>query len=107
MAPPSLTSKVLHAPRDWLRKVRRAGRQFLFRPSISREGILKLPLAIFFRGLCQSGLGSWVKAFQIFRTPLPPSSPLICEINSLADFQTSYSHLARILGHPGKTPPTS
>src|SRR4051794_40850632 len=103
--------KLFHLPRDWMRKVRRAGRQFLFRPSISREGILKLRLAIFLEAILKTARSYRVKVFQLLypslSAPCPASSPVICEINSLADFQSSYGHLAAMLGHPGKAPPPS
>jgi predicted O-methyltransferase YrrM len=103
--------EALHAPRDWLRKVRRAGRKFLLRPSISRDGILKLRLAVFLLAIVKAAPSSRVKTFQLLypslSAPYPASSPVICEINSLADFQLSYSDLAAILGHPGKAPPPS
>ena len=100
--------KVLQAPRDWLREVRRAARQFLFRPSISPDGILKLRLTIFLVAIVKAAPSSRVKIFQLLypslSAPCPASSPVICEINSLADFHSSYSHLAAMLGHPGKAP---
>src|SRR5436190_5026606 len=108
--PPSLLREVLHVPRDWLRKVRRARRRLLFHPSVSRD-ILKLRLAILFETIVKAAPGSRVKAFQLLypsrSAPCSVSSAVTCEINSLADFQSSYSHLAAMLGHAGKTPPPS
>src|ERR1043166_7745009 len=101
--------KVLQAPRDWLRKVRRAGRRFLFRPSIGRDGILKLRLTIFLMALAKAVPGSRLKTFQLsspsLLAPCPASSPFICEFNSLANFQSSYGDLAALLDLPGKIPP--
>jgi predicted O-methyltransferase YrrM len=109
--PPILLKEVLHAPRDWLRKVRRAGRKLLFHSSISRDGILKLRFPIFVEAIVKATPGSRVKAFQLLypslSAPCSVSSAVTCEINSLADFQSSYRHLAAILGHAGKTPPPS
>ena len=111
MPPRYLLKGVLHAPRDWLRTARREGRQFVFRPSISRDGILKLRLTTFLEAIFKAAPGTRVKIFQLLfpslSAPCPASSAAICEINSLADFQSSYNHLAALLGHIGKTPPPS
>src|SRR6266403_6260239 len=109
--PPSLLREVLHVPRDWLRKVRRAGRRFLFHPSISRDGTLRLRLAPFLEAIFTATPGTRMKAFQrlypSLSAPRPASSAVICEINSLADFESSYTQLAAMLGHAGKTSPPS
>src|SRR5207248_2778521 len=111
LRPVYLMRKALHAPRDWLRKVRRAGQQFLFRPSISRDGILKLRLAPFLEAIFKATPATRMKAFQrlylSLSAPRPASSAVICEINSLANFESSYTQLAAMLGHAGKTSPPS
>jgi predicted O-methyltransferase YrrM len=39
--------------------------------------------------------------------PAPAASFEVCEINSLAEFESGYARLAGMLGHAGKTPPSS
>lgn len=102
--------KVLHAPRNWLRTIRRAGRQFLFCPSISPDGILKLRSTNFLEAIVKAAPGTRIKTLQLLypylSAPRPPSPVEICEINSVADFDSSYTQLAAMLGYAGKTPPS-
>src|ERR1043165_9415896 len=103
--------KLLNAPRDWLRKVRKLGRQFLYRPFISRDGILGLRFAIFLEAIVRASPGTRMKTFQqlypALSGPHPASPPVICEINSLDDFESCYKHLAALLGRAGKMSPPS
>src|ERR1041384_340413 len=88
-----LMREVLHAPRDWLRKVRRASRQLLFRSSIGQDGSLRLRSATFLEAIVNAAPGSRMEAFQrlypSLLTPSPASSGEICEMNSLAEFESS------------------
>lgn len=100
--------ELFHLPRDWMRKARRAGRQPLF-PGLAQDGSLKLPLALFLDSVWRAARGGRMK---LFRRLLPylsarPStrSTAVCQINSLAEFESGYARLAGLLGHTGKTPP--
>jgi predicted O-methyltransferase YrrM len=98
-----------HAARDWLRKVRRASQQFFFTTSVSRDGNLKVPLGIFLGAVRHASWGYRIKVFnrlvRPLSAPLPAASAEVCEINSLANFESAYAHLAAMLGRAGKTPP--
>jgi predicted O-methyltransferase YrrM len=99
----------LHLPRDWMRKVRRAGRKRFFPELPTHGGDLKLPPALLLDSVWRAPSGSRLKLFRrlmpyLVATPTPPS-PDACEISSLADFEAGYADLARILGKPAKTPP--
>jgi len=99
-----------HAARDQLRKVRATGRRFFFSPSISRAGNLKVPLGVFVEGIRHTRWGRRIRVLQrLFLSPsaqLPAVSAGFCKINSLANFNSAYTHLAGMLGLAGKTPPT-
>jgi hypothetical protein len=101
--------ELLHLPRDWMRKVRRTGRQHFFPVLVTRDGNLKLPPALFLDSLCRASRGGRLKLFRRLMPYLfaPPaaSSTEVCEINSLAEFESGYARLAVMLGHAGKTPP--
>src|SRR5438105_2264148 len=100
-----------HAARDWLRKVRRAVRNFFFNPSISRAGNLKVPLGVLLEVVRHAPWRCRIRLFQrLFPSPsvpFPPASAEVCEFKSLANFESDYTHLAAMLGLAGKTPPPS
>jgi len=97
-----------HAARDWLRKVRKAGRE-LFMIDHAIAAAMKLPVVTALGAVCRAPRGSRTKilreAIRSIRRPAPPRTAEVCEINSLADFNSGYARLAAILGHAGKTPP--
>jgi predicted O-methyltransferase YrrM len=92
-----------------MRKVRRTGRQLFFPVLATRDGGLKLPLPLFLYSLWRASRGSRLKLFRRLMTylfaHLPASSAGVCEINSLAEFESGYARLAAILGRPGRIPP--
>ena len=96
-----------HAARDYLREVRRRGRQRFFTASVNRDGNLKVPLGVFFEAVRHAPRGCRIKLLQrLLSRPAPPAARAeVCEINSLVDFESAYPRLAAILGHAGKTPP--
>jgi hypothetical protein len=98
-----------HLARDWMRKVRRAGRQQFFPILVTRDGNLKLPPALFLYSVRQASPGGRLKLFRRLMpylfAPAPAPSTEVCEINSLADFESGYARLAIMLGHAGKSPP--
>src|SRR5207247_4871911 len=93
-----------HAARDWLRKVRKAGRE-LFMIDHAIAAAMKLPVVIALGAVCRAHRGSRTKilreAIRSIRRPAPPRTAEVCEINSLADFNSGYARLAAILGHAG------
>jgi hypothetical protein len=97
-----------HAARDWLRKVRKTVRALL-RIDRTTDAFMRLPGVILFGAVRHAPSGTRTKflrcAMPSFSIPLAISSAEHCEINSLADFETSYTRLAAMLGHAGKTPP--
>ncbi len=76
---------------------------------VSRDGNLKLPPALFLDSVCRASRGGRIKLFRrlipYLSAPAPASSTGVCEINSLAEFESGYARLAVMLGHAGKTPP--
>ena len=101
--------QLLHLPRDWMRKVRRAARQHFFPVLVTRGDNLKLPLLLIVDSVRRASPGRRLKLFRrlvpdLFATT-PASSTAFCEISSLAEFESGYARLAAILGQPGKTPP--
>jgi hypothetical protein len=98
-----------HLPRDWMRKVRRAARRQLFPELGTRDGDLRLPPALFLDSVFRASRGHRVKLFRRLLPYLagsaPASAAAICEIKTLAEFESGYARLAGILGHAGKTPP--
>jgi predicted O-methyltransferase YrrM len=98
-----------HAARDWLRKVRRAGRELSM---IDRAiaGILRLPVVISLGAVRHAPRGCRMKilrgAIRSVSTAAPAGPTEVCEINSLADFDSAYARLATMLGETGKTPST-
>jgi predicted O-methyltransferase YrrM len=96
-----------HAARDWLRKVRRAGRELSM---IDRAiaGILRLPVVISLGAVRHAPRGCRMKilrgAIRSVSTAAPAGPTEVCEINSLADFDSAYARLATMLGKTGKTP---
>ncbi len=101
--------KLLHLPRDAIRKVRRAGRQYFFPVLGTRDGNLKLPLAVVLDSVYRASQGDRIKLFRrLFPYLSAPAATLstgACEIHSLADFESRYARLAAMLGHAGRTPP--
>lgn len=100
--------RLRHFPRDWIRKMRRAGRRHFF-PVLPQNGSLKLPVALLLEGVSRAASGSRMK---LLRRLLPylvaPASALsngVREINSLAEYESGYAGLAGMLGRTGKTPP--
>lgn len=102
-------TKLSHVPRDWLRKLRRIWREFFFTASVSRAGRLKLAPGIFLGSVRHAPRRSRLKFFRglfaSLSSPSSASSAEICEINSLANFESAYTCLAAMLGHAGKVPP--
>jgi predicted O-methyltransferase YrrM len=99
--------KLSHAARDWLRKLRKAGRAF-FRVDHAAAAVARLPIVILLGAVRNAPRGYRLK---IFRRSVPsllaprPAKPVeVCEINSLGDFDSAYARLATILGETGKTP---
>lgn len=100
--------ELLHLPRDWMRKVRRAGRRHFF-PVLDREGSLKLPLPLLLDSVWRARRGGRMKLFRrlvpYLSPPAPASATGVCEFGSLADFESGYARLGAMLGKAGKTPP--
>ncbi|HVF70717.1 MAG TPA: class I SAM-dependent methyltransferase [Chthoniobacterales bacterium] len=101
--------ELLHLPRDWSRKMRRAGRRRLF-PELDRhEASLKLPLAVLLDAIYRASPGSRVKLFRrllpYLRAADSSATAETCHIESLADFASGYARLATMLGRAGKIPP--
>jgi predicted O-methyltransferase YrrM len=96
-----------HAARDWLRKLRKTGRAF-FKIDQAAAAIVRLPIVILLVAVRSAPRGYRLKIFRRSITSLfaPPSAePVeVCEINSLADFDSAYARLATMLGKTGKTP---
>jgi predicted O-methyltransferase YrrM len=96
-----------HAARDWLRNIRRAGRRF-FLLDQGIAAVVKLPIFILLGGIRHAPLGTrrrfWRCARPSMSAPLPALPAEHCEITSLANFETSYTRLAVMLGYAGKTP---
>jgi len=92
-----------------MRKVRQAGRRRFFPVLGTRDGDLKLPLALFLDTVFRAAPGSRLKFFRRLKpylsAPAAASSTEVCEINSLDEFESGYARLAGLLGHAGKTPP--
>jgi predicted O-methyltransferase YrrM len=70
---------------------------------------LRLPPALFLDSICRASRGERMKLFRrlfpYLSARAPVSSNEVCEIGSLADFESAYARLAVLLGHAGKTPP--
>src|SRR4051812_15946024 len=100
--------ELLHLPRDLIRKVRRAGRQRLFPPLVTRDPTLKLPPALLLDSVFRASRGGRIRLFRrlipYLSPPASAASTEVREINSLAEFESGYASLAVMLGHPGKTP---
>ena len=92
-----------------MRKVRQAGRRRFFPVLSTRDGDLKLPLAFFLDTVFRAAPGSRLKFFRRLKPYLSASAAAsfaqVCEINSLAEFESGYARLAVLLGHADKTPP--
>ena len=98
-----------HAPRDWMRKLRRAAREHVVPPLATHDGTLKLPPALFLDSLSHASAGRRLKLlrrlFPYLLARTAASSTDVCQINSLTEFESGYARLAAMLGHAGKTPP--
>jgi predicted O-methyltransferase YrrM len=96
-----------HAARDWLRKVRRAGREF-FGVDRAIAAAMRVPIAILFGAVRHASLGFRTQVFghslRSLSAPRPSAPAEICEFSSLADFESAYARLAGMLGHAGTTP---
>jgi cephalosporin hydroxylase len=70
---------------------------------------LKIPLSLFLGAVRDAPRGRRIKLLRelvpcLFET-VPGSTAEVCEINSLANFESAYPCLAAMLGQAGKTPP--
>ena len=96
-----------HAARDWLRKVRRAGREF-FGVDRAIAAAMRVPIVILFGAVRHATLGFRMQVFghalRSLSAPRPSAPAEVCEINSLANFAPAYGRLAAMLGHAGTTP---
>jgi Methyltransferase domain len=94
-----------HLGRDWLRKVRRSGRDFMDRllgPAV------KLPVIAVVNAVRHAAPGLRTRVFRrsvsfLFRTRLP-APPAVWRINVEAEFESGFSQLAAMLGQAGKSP---
>lgn len=96
-----------HAARDWLRKVRKAARK-LFMIDRAIAAIIRLSVVISFGAVRHAPRGGRTKilrgAIRSVSRPAPAGPAEVCEINSLADFDSGYARLAAMLGHVGRDP---
>jgi predicted O-methyltransferase YrrM len=101
--------ELLHLPRDQMRKIREAGRRRFFPELVTRYGDLRLPPALFLGSLYRASRGHRIRLFRRlvpYLSASPPAFPAeVCEIRSLAEFESAYARLAAMLGRAGKTPP--
>jgi len=99
--------EVSHAARDWLRKVRKAGRD-LFMIDRAIGAIRRLPVVISLGAVRHAPRGCRMKIFRgairSLSTPAPAGPAEVCEINSLTDFDSGFARLAAMLGHAGRRP---
>ena len=99
--------EVSHAARDWLRKVRKAGRD-LFMIDRAIAAIRRFPVAISLGAVRHAPRGCRMKIFRgairSLSTPAPAGPAEVCEINSLTDFDSGFARLAAMLGHAGRRP---
>ena len=96
-----------HAARDSLRKLRKAGRAF-FKVDHAAAAVTRLPIVILLGAVRNAPCGYRLKIFRrsvpsLF-APLRAKPVEVCEINSLADFDSAYARLATMLGETGKNP---
>ena len=94
-----------HLGRDWLRKVRRSGRDFMDR---LLGAAVKLPVVTVLDAVRYATPGLRTKIFRrsvsfLFRTRLPVP-PEVCKISVQAEFESGFSQLAAMLGQAGKSP---
>lgn len=94
-----------HSGRDWLRKVRRSGRDFMDR---LLGAAVKLPVIAVVDAVRHVAPGVRIKVFRrsvrfLFRTRLP-APPKVCKINVQAEFESGFSQLAAMLGQAGTNP---
>jgi predicted O-methyltransferase YrrM len=98
----------LHLPRDWMRKVRRAGRQRFFPELPTRGGNLTLPPALLLDSVYRASPGRRIKLFRqlipYLSAPARASSNGVCEFDSLAGYESGYARLADMLARASKTP---
>jgi predicted O-methyltransferase YrrM len=96
-----------HAARDWLRRVRKAGRE-LFMINRAIAAVIRLPVVISLGAVRHAPRSCRTKilpgAVRSLSTPAPAEPAEVCEINSLADFDSGYARLAEMLGHAGRNP---
>src|SRR3954464_3625352 len=101
--------ELLHLPRDWMRKARRAGRQHFFPALEIRSGNLKVPAALLLDSVWRAAPGHRMKLVRRLMPYLSgqtqTASSQVCEIKSLEDFESGYARLAVMLGRAGATPP--
>jgi len=101
------TRELSHAARDWLRNVRKAGRErFMIDRAIA--AVTRLPVVISLGAVRHAPRSSRTKilrgAIRSPSAPAPAGAAEVCEINSLADFDSRYARLAAMLGHAGRDP---
>src|SRR5207249_11302527 len=96
-----------HAARDWLRKVRKAVREF-FMIDRAIAAVIRLPVMISLGAVRHVPRGCRTKilrgAIRSIATPAPAGPAEVCEINSLAEFDSRYARLAAMIGHAGRIP---
>src|SRR5439155_6463568 len=80
-----------HAARDWLRRVRKAGRE-LFMINRAIAAVIRLPVVISLGAVRHAPRSCRTKilpgAVRSLSTPAPAEPAEVCEINSLADFDS-------------------
>src|SRR4051794_16486841 len=101
--------ELLHLPRDWMRKARRAGRQHFFPALEIRSGNLKVPPALLLDSVWRAAPGHRMKLVRRLMPYLSgqtqTASSQVCEIKSLEDFDSGYARLAVMLGRARGPPP--
>lgn len=99
--------EVSHAARDWLRKVRKAGRE-IFMIDRAIAAVRRLPVAISFGAVRHAPRRRRTKilrsAIRSIFAPASAEPAAGCEINSLTDFNSRYARLAAMLGQTGRAP---
>ena len=103
-----LAKELSHAPRDWLRKVRKHARQLRPARTVPVDGNLKLPHFASLGALGhvpQAARGRLLQCLLSSRfAPARPATAEVCEIASLGDYRSAYARLAILLDRSGATP---
>ena len=96
-----------HVLRDALREVRKSVRRSL-RVDRAIAAVLRWPVVILIGAIRHAPTRSRMRILRHGIRSLAAASRRkaveLCEISSLAEFESGYAHLAEILGHAGKTP---